>query len=66
MKKQPVSAQTPPGEKHICPLKSLANNESLVVFEEKPDDDSNKKHDAQQLFESFTASIIQEKIVFTR
>jgi hypothetical protein len=64
--KKNTSAETTAGEQHICPLRSLKNNESLVVFEERPDDNRKKRQDAQQLFESFTASIIQERTIFFR
>lgn len=52
--------------KHLCSRRLQANNESVVPFAEKPGKVPQTDSMAVHLFQSFTASIIQQNTVFTR
>lgn len=46
--------------------RSSYNSQSVTVFEEKPEQGNRIGKDAHHLFNSFTASIMQENTLFTR
>lgn len=52
--------------KALCSRKFISNNESIQVFTERPDRDDRRATEPGALFESFTASIMQQKTMFVR
>jgi hypothetical protein len=53
-------------ENEVGMERSTYNSQSVTVFEEKPERSDRTSRDAHHLFNSFTASIMQENTLFTR